>query len=244
MSTDSAICFNQSISELPDLDANITHAYGVVVDEYTSDTNPNLREISILAACDEDDQDNLSLDVIDCILSYTTYGASVILEVGPDLDLEPSSLVVMAGSTRFDLSILPPESLKNELTESNKADADQYVERLIAFCDPWLNTPSSVTSIHPFNGYFAYLIGQQLGHKPEKVTTDSYMDYRFVQSFSESAMDYIKDRLTAYIYNFMGGEEGLSKYAHTLAAAIYKQVEDIAGKIEGSAKEASESEDS
>lgn len=235
MTTETRIAFNEAISSLPGLDANVTHAYGVAVDEYTSDTNPNLKEIGILAGCDEDDRDNLSLDVIDCILAYSTFGSSVILELPWALTLEPSSLVIMAGTTRFDLAVLPPESLKDDLSESNQKDADAYVERVISFCAPWVKNPASVTSIHPFTGYFAYLIGSELGHKPGSITTDDYMQYRFVDSFSVSAMDYVKQKLTTYIYEMMGGEDEFKRYAHTLAATIYKQVEGIAEELSASA---------
>lgn len=231
MTIGTEIVLGKSISSLPDLDANITQAYGVLVDGYTSDTNPNLKEIGILADCDEDDKDNLSLDVIDCILAYSTFGSSVILEVPYSLDLEPSSLVIMAGTTRFDLSILPPESLKKELSDLNVKDADGYVDRIISFCEPWFKNPASVTSIHPFTGYFSYLVGRELGHKPASITSDNYMQYRFVDTFSVSAMDYVKEKLTTYIFEMMGGEQEFRKYAHTLAATVYKQVEDIADEI-------------
>lgn len=226
MAIEENVVLSKSISSLPDLDVNVTKAYGVKVDGYTSDTNPNLKEVGILAACDEDDADNLSLDVIDCILAYSTFDASVILEVPEEIDLEPSSLVIMAGTTRFDLSVLPPKSLLEELSESNQADADKYLEKLYSFCKPWMNNPSSVTSIYPFVGYFSYLVGNELGYEPEQLTTDDYMNTRFVQSLSPSVSEYVKKKMTNFIHDQMGGEEEFRKYAHTLGAVVYKRVEE------------------
>lgn len=227
MTMEKQIVLDKPISSLPGLDVSVTKAYGVKIDGYTSDTNPNLKEIGILAAFDEDDVDNLSLDVIDCILAYSTFDASVLLEIPQELNLEPSSLVIMAGTTRFDLSILPPTSLSEALSSENQDDADEYVDKIISYCRPWMNNPSSAISIYPFVGYFSYLVASELGHKPESITTDDYMDVRFVQAISESAMDYIKVKLTQFIHDEMGGEEEFKKYAHTLGAVLYKRVESV-----------------
>lgn len=243
MTNEKQIVLNESISSLPDLDVSVTKAYGVKIDGYTSDTNPNLKEIGILAAFDEDDAENLSLDVIDCILSYSTFDASVILEVSEEINLEPSSLVIMAGTTRFDLSILPSKSLAQDLSDSNQKDADNYVEKLISYCRPWMSNPSSVTSIYPFVGYFSYLVASELGHKPESITTDDYMDVRFVQAISPSVMDYIKEKLTQFIYDEMGGEEEFRKYAHTLGAVLYKRVESVAQDVIAKSKEQAANEE-
>lgn len=243
MTNEKQIVLNESISSLPNLDVNVTKAYGIKIDGYTSDTNSNLKEIGILADFDEDDPDNLSLDVIDCILAYSTFDASVILEVGDKVDFEPSSLVIMASTTRFDLSILPPESLSEELSDANSADADAYVEKIISYCRPWMSNPSSVTSIYPFVGYFSYLVASELGHRPESITTDDYMGIRFVQAISPSAMEYIKVKLTKFIHSEMGGEEEFKKYAHTLGAVLYKRVETVVQDVlkQGQDQESSES---
>lgn len=231
MTIENEIVLDKPISGLPDLDINVTKAYGVKVDGYTSDTNSNLKEVGILAACDEDDPNSLSLDVIDCILAYSTFDASVILEVPDEIDLEASSLVIMAGTTRFDLSVLPPESLKEDLGKNNQADTDRYIQKVTDFCRPWLSNPASVTSIYPFVGYFSYLIASELGHRPEKLTTDDYMDIRFVQGLSPSVSEYVKAKLTSFIHEEMGGEEEFRKYAHTLGAVLYRQVESVVSDV-------------
>lgn len=236
MNNKGKISFNELVSELPNLDKDVKFAYGVKVDEYSSDTNSNLKDVGFLGACDEDDPENISLDVIDSILSYSTFDSSVILEIPNDLNLDPSSLVIMANTTRFDLSILPPKSLRDDLNDDNKRDADDYISKIISYCDPWFNNPTGVSSIYPFTGYFAYLIGNELGYKPDSITTDRYMNIRFVESMSISVMDYIKEHLTHYIYEVMGGETEFQKYAHTLAAIIYRQVEEIADEFESSNK--------
>lgn len=193
--------------------------YGVVVDEFLPSTLSGLEEIGFLLIEEEGD---FSLDLMDSILSYTTIHTKVVLEVPFESEIEPSKVMAFALSCGLTVSVLPPQDLKNNI--------NTYAEKLETYGSLWLNQLTTKNSLYPVSGYLQYLIQDCFSFKPDTISTDNYINNRFVNGYDIEDLDKVKDLIKPSVYNHFGGYDRFEIFCHSLAKASVKYIVDTVDK--------------
>ena len=199
--------------------------YGIIVDEYTMESQKSLSEIGFIVQYNED-KTYVSDDLIDVILNYKNTDVNIVLEVPFDMETDVNVIHHMVRSVQADLSLLPPNS---DLKSSESLS--KYEEQLLEITNLWLEQTNVSYMLYPSSGYFHYMIREYFNGKTESISNEPYMVDNFVDTLSVEEMDSIKDNLKHVFYDHLGGKEGFAVYANSIASGLAEHVEEMAVEV-------------
>jgi hypothetical protein len=183
-----------------------------------------IHRIGFMASFDDDGE--LKTDVMDMVCHYKIEGLDVMVEVTSDSKVNLEKLLQYAATSKFHLSFLPPPA---------GAPADEwegYLNRLREVIHLFFGYRNFSTEIHPVTGYIQYLMCEALGHQPTQISTDPYIESRFVTPVPVPKMDHLKGQLRTDLMDLFGGDEGLRELMNTLGYAITRRLETLAHESE------------
>lgn len=206
------------------LGKEVTCAYGIIVDELTSDVFTSIREIGIVAELEEG-ENTLSLDVIDTVLSYVAVNSKVILEIPFSLPIPPIDIIILSLNCGIDISVIAPGK------DASDEEWEQYQKTLCEYTSLWMSKKNSKNMVYPSSGFLQYMISEVFGFQPDTISSESYMVEHFVDQFPLDKMDKIKDELRVIIHNHFGGQHEFKVFAHSLAKAVATNISSKSASI-------------
>lgn len=188
--------------------SNESHVYGVSIDGYFSKVPSNLKEIGIVIPSDSED---LDLDTLDVIISLVNHGISTILEVPYDSVISPEALYPTLNSIGVEVCLAPPVEFSN-------VSLERYIKTLSDFATFILSINYAKSAVQPISGFMNFLVCNEFGYVPLKVTSDAYMASRF--DIPIETMDLIKQQLETVIIQALGGATEFKNICHGVALSI------------------------
>ncbi|MEZ8292770.1 hypothetical protein AB6D11_02830 [Vibrio splendidus] len=198
------------INTMEDLPAVVTSvASDAVVFEYPE----HLTDIGLLVHLEDG---KIASNVMDnLIFAGDDDKLSVLLEVPFDVFpyITVEEIISTSMSMNVALSILPPEN-------NDKDDWEKYGDLSLEFLDFLLNNSQNEKELLPLSAYFQYMCGEALGHIPDQMTEDGYMQSNFVDMYEVEVLDAYKLRLREVILARYGGLEGLRVFLNSLLVGV------------------------
>lgn len=194
-------------------------AYGIEVDQLILGKKPDylVRLGFVLNSLDVADSTNYALATLITFISTGEYGREVIAEIPHEVEVDEPNLKMLSGC-KVSISLLPPRL-------DYDVDWENYTQKLIKILHLWLTDSNIHRLVYPISGYFEYLVLEQLGYIPERITDDEYTLKRFVDEFDAERMDQVKDRLKDYVIDFFGGEDQFKSFISTVGIGSLKRAE-------------------
>lgn len=194
---------------------NIEKAYGVKVDVESFSAPKGLTEISFLYISDGDD---ISVNLLDTIISYSLTGVDVILDVPFEEVKSLDKLLSLAINLTIDLSILPP-------TDQSEESITAYAVMLSDAAEIYFSNVNIVKMIYPLTSYIQYMMTETLTDVSEYKPDNKYIIDTFVNKMSVESSDVMKAVIRARIFNIHGGKDKFSAYVKAIAQGVYLKVE-------------------
>ncbi|MDU8351251.1 hypothetical protein RYA05_04980 [Pseudomonas syringae pv. actinidiae] len=194
-------------------------AYGIVVDELILDKKPDflVRLGFELESLDVTDLNNYALNVMISYLSTGEFNREIIAEIPAHLEVDARTLLMLSGC-KISISLLPPRS-------DEDTDWIAYTEKLKKVFTSWLTDSNMHRAVYPIAGYYEYLVLEQLGYVPERITDDEYTLKRYVDEFDGDRMDEVKDRLKDHLISFFGSEAEFKAFIDSVGLGVHKRAE-------------------
>lgn len=194
-------------------------AYGIVVDELILDKKPDflVRLGFELESLDVTDLNNYALNVMISYLSTGEFTREIIAEIPAHLEVDARTLLMLSGC-KISISLLPPRSDEDQ-------DWIEYTEKLKKVFTAWLTDSNMHRAVYPIAGYYEYLVLEQLGYIPERITDDEYTLKRYVDEFDGDRMDEVKDRLKEHLIDFFGSEAAFKGFIDSVGFGVHKRAE-------------------
>jgi predicted nucleic acid-binding protein len=146
---------------------------------------------------------------VDAVISCTLAGVDTIAEIEPGQDVDPKTLLTIAGNAGFSVAILPP---------SDQDGVEAWAERCAAFAEAYLQTPHFAGSLYPVSGFFGYLVARAVSGISALDATDPYVQQRFSEAIPEAWSNQAKAAMEAAWTAQAGGQAALDAILKATAA--------------------------
>jgi hypothetical protein len=146
---------------------------------------------------------------VDAVISCTLAGVDTIAEIEPGQEVDPKTLLTIAGNAGFSVAILPP---------SDPEGVAAWAKRCAAFAEVYLQTPHFAGSLYPVSGFFGYLVARSVGGIERLDATDPYVQQRFSNAVPEAWANEAKAAMEQAWIAQTGGREALDAVLKATAA--------------------------
>ena len=193
--------------------------WGVEVDELI--LTPFAHIVFLGLVCKFEDG-TLSNDVLDLAIAHAINGVEVILEAPHDAKFDIEKLVIDASNGDFGVAFLAPAE------DAGDSEWLSYMDRLAVAARLISQKKNIKRPIFPVSAFYEYLMGEVIDYTPQQMTTDAYIQDRYVTGWSIERLDQVKERLREAIYEAEGGRVAFEEKVKSIMYAVKEKMDEMA----------------